>query len=125
MTTALLRLQCVHSSHCLPSRFNHNSDPGIPAPAASVQKEFMNSLSSFSEAVDLHASAHPTPITKLLYDRKSAAFVLSISVRSLDYLIGNKQLNAVRLGRKVMLTHAELAKFCRSNHFELTSGGVQ
>jgi hypothetical protein len=65
-----------------------------------------------------------TPIQKLLYDRRSAAYALSISVRSLDYLIGNKQLNAIRLGRKVMLTHGELTKFCRSNHFGLTTGDV-
>ena len=29
---------------------------------------------------------------KILYDRKSAAYVLSICVRSLDYLVANKKL---------------------------------
>lgn len=60
-------------------------------------------------------------ITKILYDRKSAAFALSISTRSLDYLIGNKALNTVRLGSKVMVTHAELVKFSKKNHAALCS----
>jgi len=63
--------------------------------------------------------SQPQP-TKLLYDRKSAAFVLSISVRSLDYLIAQKRLNTIRLGKKIMLGHGELVKFCRGNHFTLT-----
>ena len=64
-------------------------------------------------------SSFPAP-QKLLYDRKSAAYVLSISVRALDHLISQKQLNASRLGKKVMLAHNELARFSRSNHLSLT-----
>jgi len=59
-------------------------------------------------------------IQKFLYDRKSAAYALSISTRSLDYLVANRQLNATRLGKKVMFTQGELSKFCRSNHAALT-----
>jgi len=81
----------------------------------------MPELSSFSEVLfDLCASADPTPVAKLLYDRRSAAFALSVSIRSLDYLIANKHLNAIRLGRKVMISHQELAKFSRANHAELS-----
>jgi len=58
--------------------------------------------------------------TKLLYDRRSAAFALSISIRSLDYLIARKHLNATRLGKKIMLGHGELARFSRANHIYLT-----
>jgi hypothetical protein len=56
--------------------------------------------------------------TRLQYDRKGAAAQLSISIRSLDYLIANKKLATRRLGRKVMVTYAELVRFTRSNHYE-------
>ena len=62
----------------------------------------------------------PLP-TKLLYDRKSAAFALSISVRALDYLISGKQLATRRLGKKVMVPASELSRFARADHFTLTA----
>jgi hypothetical protein len=84
----------------------------------------MTPLSSFSEVLDICASADTTPVAKLLYCRKSAAFALSISVRSLDYLIANKKIATQRLGRKIMITHASLVKFTRSNHYDLTSADL-
>jgi hypothetical protein len=46
------------------------------------------STTPISTVVNLMAVAASTELpTKILYDRKSAAFALSISVRSLDYLI--------------------------------------
>ena len=86
------------------------------------------STTSTSTIIDsIHAGADtsyitdkPT-ITKILYDRKSAAFALSISTRSLDYLIGNKALNTVRLGSKVMIAHSELVRFSKKNHPALCS----
>ncbi len=58
---------------------------------------------------------------KILYDRKGAAFALSISVRALDYLIAGKQLTTRRLGKKVMVPASELSRFARADHFHLTS----
>lgn len=55
--------------------------------------------------------------TRLLYDRKEAARQLSISVRSLDYLIAGKQLATRRLGKKVLIPHGELVRFSRADHF--------
>jgi hypothetical protein len=55
---------------------------------------------------------------RLLYDRKEAARQLSISVRSLDYLIGQKKLSTRRLGKKVLVPHAELVRFASANHHE-------
>ena len=63
------------------------------------------------------ANAH-APAPRLLYDRKEAARQLSISVRSLDYLIGQKKLSIRRLGKKVMIPHAELVRFASANHYE-------
>ena len=65
-------------------------------------------------------SSDRPPLTKLLYDRKAAAYVLSVSVRSLDYLVANKKLNTVKLGSKVMFGHGELVRFSRANHSDLT-----
>jgi hypothetical protein len=76
----------------------------------------------FTAIVNLTAAAASTDLpTKILYDRKSAAFALSISVRSLDYLIANKQLNTRKLGKKIMIPHAELVRFARADHHSLTA----
>jgi hypothetical protein len=56
--------------------------------------------------------------TRLLYDRKEAARQLSISVRSLDYLIAGKQLDTRRIGKKVLVTHASLLRYASANHYE-------
>jgi hypothetical protein len=43
------------------------------------------------------------PAPRLLYDRKEAARQLSISVRSLAYLIANKMFQTRRIGKKVLI----------------------
>jgi hypothetical protein len=55
---------------------------------------------------------------RLLYDRKGAARQLSISVRSLDYLIAAKRIGTRRLGKKALIPHGELARFASANHYE-------
>lgn len=57
--------------------------------------------------------------TRLLYDRKEAARQLSISVRSLDYLISGKLLTTRRIGKKVLIAHGELTRFARADHYEI------
>lgn len=59
--------------------------------------------------------------TRLLYDRKTAALMLSISVRSLDYIIAAKGLDTRRIGRKVLVTHSSLVRYASGNHFAVTS----
>ena len=56
--------------------------------------------------------------TRLLYDRKEAAKQLSISVRSLDYLIAARKLETRRIGKKVLIPHSSLVQFSKSNHYE-------
>jgi len=46
-----------------------------------------------------------TSAHRLLYDRKEAARQLSISVRSLDYLIAAGKFETRRIGKKVLVTH--------------------
>jgi excisionase family DNA binding protein len=55
--------------------------------------------------------------TRLLYDRKTAALQLSVSVRTLDYFVANKRLTTRRIGKKVMIPRAELVRFARADHF--------
>ncbi len=64
---------------------------------------------------------------RLLYDRKTAARMLSISVRSLDYIIAAKGLDTRRIGSKVLVTHASLVRYASGNHCEsvMTSGSAK
>jgi hypothetical protein len=58
------------------------------------------------------------PAYRMLYDRKEAARQLSISVRSLDYLIGGRELETRRIGKKVLITHASLVRYSQGNHYD-------
>jgi hypothetical protein len=53
----------------------------------------------------------------LLYDRKESARQLSISIRSLDYLIAAKTFQTIRIGKKVMIPHSELVRYASANHY--------
>lgn len=59
---------------------------------------------------------------KLLVGRIEAAEMLSISARSLDYLVANKQLTTRRIGTRVLIPTSELRKFSRSDHPERLTG---
>ena len=60
----------------------------------------------------------PDPLPRMLYDRKEAARQLSISVRSLDYLLANRKLSFQKIGKKVLIPHKELVRFAAQNHYE-------
>jgi excisionase family DNA binding protein len=53
---------------------------------------------------------------KLLYTKREAAQLLSISVRSLDYLIFNRQLPARRIGRRVLIHRDVIYQFAKHDH---------
>ena len=53
---------------------------------------------------------------RLLYDRKTAAKMLSISLRSLAYLLSCEEIRFRRLGSKTLIPHAELVRFARGHH---------
>ena len=55
---------------------------------------------------------------RLLVDRKRAAQYLSLSQRSLDYLIANKQVAVRRIGGRVLIPLQELKRFARVDHSE-------
>jgi excisionase family DNA binding protein len=53
---------------------------------------------------------------RLLYDRKSAAKMLSISIRSLAYLLSRGEIRFRRIGSKTLIPHSELVRFARGHH---------
>jgi hypothetical protein len=59
---------------------------------------------------------------RILYSRKEAARQLSISIRSLDYLISKKILHTRRKGKKVLVPHGELVKYAARNDYEPFAG---
>jgi hypothetical protein len=52
----------------------------------------------------------------LLVSRREAARLLGISLRSLDGLISNRQLEVRRIGRRVMIETRILNRFARRDH---------
>lgn len=53
---------------------------------------------------------------KVLYTKREAAHLLSISLRSLDYLIFSHQLPARRIGRRVLVHRDAVEQFARRDH---------
>lgn len=56
-------------------------------------------------------------VEKLRYDRKSAAFALSMSVRSVDYRLASGELESVRDGHKRYITATSLKRYASRDHF--------
>ena|SRR5579871_2381457 len=75
-----------------------------------------------SETFDISAAASidTQPIQKILYDRRSAAEALSISLRSLDACVANGSIEHIRQGSKIMFLHSHLLKFAKTPHDSLS-----
>lgn len=56
--------------------------------------------------------------SKLLVSREEAAAMVSLSVRSIDYLLASKQLPFRKIGTRTMIPVTELQRFARMNHPE-------
>ena len=56
------------------------------------------------------------PVERLLFSRRDAAVALSLSVRSIDYLISNGELSTRRIGRKILIPAVEIRRFARRDH---------
>jgi excisionase family DNA binding protein len=53
---------------------------------------------------------------KVLYTKREAAQLLSISPRTIDYLIFSQQLPARRIGRRVLIHRDSIEQFARRDH---------
>ena len=67
---------------------------------------------------NLFGAADEAP-PRMLYSRKEAAYQLCISERALDYLVSKKEIAVRRMGKKILIPHAELVKFSRKDHDHL------
>ncbi len=56
------------------------------------------------------------PVEKLLYSRRDAAEALSLSIRSVDYLITTGRLSTRRVGGKLLIPAGTLRRFAREDH---------
>jgi excisionase family DNA binding protein len=61
-------------------------------------------------------------LQRLLYDKRSAAEMLSISLRSLNYLLSRGKIRFRRMGSRVLIPHAELVRFAQGHHPEPVAG---
>jgi hypothetical protein len=59
---------------------------------------------------------------KILLSRREAATLLSISQRSLDYLIANKTLSLRLIGSRVLLPVRDLQRFAHADHSQRIAG---
>ena len=62
------------------------------------------------------------PEEKLLVGREEAAEMLSISWRSLDYLLAQKRLTFRRIGSRVLIPVSDLKRFSRADHPQRLAG---
>jgi excisionase family DNA binding protein len=53
---------------------------------------------------------------KLLLSKKDAAALLSLSIRSVEYLIANKEITARRVGKRILIPRQSLEQFARRDH---------
>jgi excisionase family DNA binding protein len=53
---------------------------------------------------------------KILVDKKTAAAALSVSVRTLENLLKNKEIIARKIGRRTLIPRAALESFARHDH---------
>ena len=55
-------------------------------------------------------------VEKLLYSRRDTAEALSLSIRSIDYLITTGRLPARRVGGKILIPASAIRRFAREDH---------
>jgi hypothetical protein len=56
------------------------------------------------------------PVEKLLYSRRDTAEALSLSIRSIDYLVTTGRLSARRVGGKILIPASAIRRFAREDH---------
>jgi excisionase family DNA binding protein len=60
---------------------------------------------------------------QLLYSRKDAAGLLSISVRTLNSLVAGGRIKAKRIGRRTLISRHELDRFVKSADVDVVDPG--
>lgn len=57
-------------------------------------------------------------VEKLLYDKRSAAFALSVSVRTIENMLASKQLSYRRCGRKVLIPASDVRRVAKCEQLQ-------
>jgi excisionase family DNA binding protein len=68
------------------------------------------------------ASVAVAPIEKLLVSQEEAAQLLSISRRSVEYLVASRQLSTRRIGTRALIPIEDVRRFARSDHPQRMAG---
>jgi excisionase family DNA binding protein len=68
------------------------------------------------------ASVAVSPMDKLLVSQEEAAQLLSISKRSVEYLVATRQLPTRRIGTRALIPIEDVRRFSRSDHPERMAG---
>jgi excisionase family DNA binding protein len=68
------------------------------------------------------ASVAVAPMDKLLVSQEEAAQLLSISKRSVEYLVATRQLPTRRIGTRALIPIEEVRKFARFDHPDRMAG---
>jgi len=63
-------------------------------------------------------------VEKLLYSRRDTAEALSLSIRSIDYLITTGRLTARRVGCKILIPASAVRRFAREDHPDSVRCGI-
>jgi excisionase family DNA binding protein len=69
----------------------------------------------------VHNVSSESPI---LVSKKAAATLLSVSLRTIENLIGAKELSVRRIGRRVLIPHASLVQFAKADHPALRPNNI-
>jgi excisionase family DNA binding protein len=102
------------SDHRLPSHpVDHIRKSPSPRPSSAKQP---NASKQSDGRRKPPAKEKMPPHAKLLVGRGEAAEILSISVRSVDYLLANRQLTFRRIGSRILIPVTDLQKFARMDH---------
>jgi excisionase family DNA binding protein len=62
-------------------------------------------------------------MTRILHARSDAADLLAISLRKLDQLIKARTISVVKIGKRTLISQAELESFADRNTAQLGKGG--
>lgn len=68
------------------------------------------------------ASVEVAPMNKLLVSQEEAAQILSISKRSVEYLVATRQLATRRIGTRALIPIEDVRRFARFDHPERIAG---
>jgi len=59
-------------------------------------------------------------VPKLLYSRRDSGAILSLSLRSIDYLLAAGALKFRKVGAKILIPYEELVRFASASHTSLS-----